>query len=167
MLDGTPGSSVDDARHDGFLEGFGIEEGAPEIVGTEITNGAQDKAQQAMENLLQANPDINAVYTINEPAARGAAAAIAAAGKQADIVMGSIDGSCSGVQDVKDGRVGATVMQFPQRMAEQGVDAVVEFAETDERPSGFIDTGAQLITDQPMPGLTSEDTTWGAENCWG
>jgi fructose transport system substrate-binding protein len=167
MLDGTPGSSVDDARHSGFLEGFGIEEGAPEIVGTEITNGAQDKAQQAMENLLQATPGINAVYTINEPAARGAAAAIAAAGKQADIVMGSIDGSCSGVQDVKDGKVGATVMQFPQKMAEQGVDAIMEFASSETKPSGFIDTGAQLITDKPMPGLESQDTTWGAENCWG
>jgi fructose transport system substrate-binding protein len=71
------------------------------------------------------------------------------------------------VQDVKDGKVGATVMQFPQKMAEQGVDAVVEFAETDEKPSGFTDTGAQLITDQPMAGLKSENTAWGAENCWG
>src|SRR5690606_27762193 len=45
MLDGTPGGTVDTFRHDGFLEGFGLEEGAPEILGMEDTNGDQTKAQ--------------------------------------------------------------------------------------------------------------------------
>ena len=53
MLDGTPGGTVDTFRHDGFLEGFGIAEGSPEIVGQENTNGDQTKAQTAMENILQ------------------------------------------------------------------------------------------------------------------
>jgi fructose transport system substrate-binding protein len=30
-----------------------------------------------------------------------------------------------------------------------------------------VDTGAMLITDKPVKGLTSKDTTWGAQNCWG
>ncbi len=67
MLDGTPGGTVDDLRHDGFLTGMGLAKGAPEIAGMENTNGDQTKAQTAMENLLQRVPDANAVYTINEP----------------------------------------------------------------------------------------------------
>jgi fructose transport system substrate-binding protein len=167
MLDGTPGGTVDTFRHDGFLDGFGVKENDPAIVGKENTNGDQAKAQTAMENLLQRNGDINVVYTINEPAARGAYEAITSKGAGKRITIGSIDGSCSGVADVKAGKVGATVMQFPKKMAEEGVSAVVEFAKNDKKPSGFNNTGAQLITDKPMQGLDSKDTAWGAQNCWG
>ncbi|MDQ0276708.1 fructose transport system substrate-binding protein [Arthrobacter silviterrae] len=167
MLDGTPGGTVDDFRHNGFLEGMGIAAGSPEIAGMENTNGDQTKAQTAMENLLQRVPDANAVYTINEPAAAGGYQAISAAGKTAQITMASIDGSCTGVANVKSAKIGATVMQFPAKMAQKGVDAVVTFAKDGTKPSGFIDTGAQLITDHPVAGLDSKDTAWGLQNCWG
>jgi len=167
LLDGTPGGTVDTFRHDGFLQGFGIEEGASEIVGQENTNGDQTKAQTAMENLLQRAPGTNALYTINEPAAAGAFEAIDAAGLADQVIIGSIDGSCTGVENVKSGIIGATVMQFPGKMAEQGVQAVVDFAADGTKPSGFNDTGSQLITDSPVDGVESEDTTWGADNCWG
>ncbi|WP_399225058.1 substrate-binding domain-containing protein [Streptomyces sp. TRM49041] len=167
LLDGTPGSTVDDQRHNGFLEGFGLTEKSPEIKGTAVTNGDQTKAQTAMENLLQRDPGVNAVYTINEPAAAGAAKALAGKPAAERVVIGSIDGSCTGVRNVKDGKFAATVMQFPKKMAHMGVDAVVEYAENGAKPSGFIDTGSQLITDKPVPGVPSKDTAWGLQNCWG
>ncbi|WP_298459895.1 substrate-binding domain-containing protein [uncultured Cellulomonas sp.] len=167
MLDGTAGGTVDTFRHDGFLEGFGIEEGDPAIVGMENTQGDQNTAQTAMENLLQRSPDVNAVYTINEPAARGAYAAIDAAGLTDQITIGSIDGGCQGVQDVADGRYAATVMQFPAEMVRQGMDAIIEAAEGGDAPSGFVDTGSVVITDEPVEGIESQDTAWGLENCWG
>ncbi|GAA3937165.1 substrate-binding domain-containing protein [Microbacterium soli] len=168
MLDGTPGGTVDTFRHDGFLQGMGLSEDSPEVLGMENTNGDQTKAQTAMENLLQRVPDANSLYTINEPAAAGGYAAIKAAGKQDQIVIGSIDGSCTGVENVKNGVIGATVMQFPTKMADEGVKAIVAFAKDGTKPkAGFNDTGSVLITDKPMSGLDSEDTAWGAENCWG
>ena len=167
MLDGTPGGTVDTQRHDGFLKGFGIKEGDPAIVGKQITHGALDEGQTAMENLLTAHPDINVVYTINEPAAEGAYAAIKKAGKLKDIVLTSIDGGRLGVQYVKDGKIAGTVMQFPKIMAARGVDYVVDFVKTGKKPSGFINTGATLITDKPFSDLPSKDTKFGLENCWG
>ena len=167
MLDGTPGGSVDNQRHDGFLKGFGIQEGDPAIVGKQNTHGAQDEGQTAMENLLTAHPDINVVYTINEPAAEGAYAAIKARGKTKDIVLTSIDGGRLGVQYVQQGKIVATVMQFPKIMATKGVDYVVDYVKTGNKPSGFINTGASLITDKPFTGLESKDTKWGLQNCWG
>ncbi|MBV9673161.1 MAG: substrate-binding domain-containing protein [Verrucomicrobia bacterium] len=167
MLDGTPGGTVDTLRHNGFLKGFGIKEGDPAIVGKQITHGAQDEGQTAMENLLSAHPDINVVYTINEPAAEGAYAAIKAAGKTNDIVLTSIDGGRLGVEYVKGGKIAATVMQFPKIMATRGVDYVVDYAKDGKKPTGFINTGSQLITDKPFPDLPSKDTKWGLENCWG
>jgi fructose transport system substrate-binding protein len=166
MLDGTPGGTVDTFRHDGYLKGFGIAEGDSSIAGAAITNGAQDKGQIGMENLLSKNGEINAVYTINEPAAAGAYAALKSFGKEG-VMLTSIDGGCAGVRDVKDGKIAATVMQFPYKMAAMGVDAVVDYAATGKKPSGFVNTGSFLITDKPVAGLDSKDTTWGLANCWG
>ncbi len=147
---------------------MGLAEDFPAVLGMESTNGDQTKARTAMENLLRRAPEANAVYTINEPAAAGGYAAILAAGLEDQIVIGSIDGSCTGVENVKKGVIGATVMQFPTKMAEQGVEAVVAYAKDDTKPkSGFNDTGSVLITDKPVDGVESEDTAWGAENCWG
>ncbi|MEO6501706.1 MAG: substrate-binding domain-containing protein [Jatrophihabitantaceae bacterium] len=171
MLDLQPGVSVGDQRHDGFLSGLGIAEGSKEIAGKQDTNGDQAKGQTAMENLLQKTGGINAVYTINEPAAIGAYTALKNAGKADQVVLGSIDGGCTGVQAVKDGKIAATVMQFPSKMAIAAVDAAVAFAKDKTKPSvpaaGYIDTGVQLITDKPLGGLDAKDTTWGLENCWG
>ncbi|MER8594853.1 substrate-binding domain-containing protein [Mesorhizobium sp. M1182] len=167
MLDGTPGGTVDTFRHNGYLKGFGLAEGDPAIAGSAITNGAQDKGQVGMENLLSKNGEINAVYTINEPAAAGGYAALKSFGKEADVMLTSIDGGCAGVRDVKAGKIAATVMQFPYKMAAMGVDAVVDYAASGKKPSGFVNTGSFLITDKPVEGIDSKDTEWGLKNCWG
>ena len=167
MLDGTEGSSVSQERHDGFLAGFGIKDDSPAIRGRANTNGDRNLAQTAMENLLQRTTDVNSVYTINEPVADGASAAIAARGLTRQVTIGTIDGGCAGVRAVKAGKYAATVMQFPVRMAERGVAAVTEFAESGRKPSGFTDTGTELITDKPVRGLASHDTDWGLQQCWG
>jgi fructose transport system substrate-binding protein len=167
LLDGTPGGAVDTQRHNGFLKGMGLADGAPQIVGRANANGDQNLAQQATENLLQRSTDINSVYTLNEPTARGAYAALTAKGLTSKVVIGSIDGGCQGVQDVKAGKYAATVMQFPKKMAQDGVTAVVDFAKNGTKPSGFHDTGSELITDKPLAGLEAKDTAFGLQNCWG
>jgi fructose transport system substrate-binding protein len=171
MLDLQPGVTVGDQRHSGFLTGMGLTDSSPEIAGKENTSGDQGKGQTAMENLLQKNPNINSVYTINEPAAIGAATALKNAGKTNSVIVGSIDGGCAGVQAVKDGQIAATVMQFPGKMAVAGVDAAVAFVKDGTKPTvpstGYIDTGVQLVTDKPLGGLDSKDTAWGLQNCWG
>ena len=53
-----------------------------------------------MENLLQRDPNVNVVYTINEPAAAGAYEALRAFGKENDVIIVSVDGGCPGVQNV-------------------------------------------------------------------
>ena len=68
-----------------------------------------------METLLSKNPNINVVYTINEPAADGAYQALKAAGKDKDVIVVSVDGGCAGVKAVKDGVIGATAQQYPSR----------------------------------------------------
>lgn len=166
-LDLAPGISVGVLRHNGFLKGFGVKDGDPSIVCSQDTRGDRAKGQTAMENCLQKVPDINVVYTINEPAAAGAYRALKAAGKEKDVMIVSIDGGCEGVRNVKAGEIAATAQQYPLKMASLGVDAGVEYAKTGKKVSGYTDTGVTLITDKPMSGLDSKDTKFGLENCWG
>lgn len=167
MLDYDLSDKTAGARHDGFLKGFGVTDDSPEVVGTALTKANVETGQSAAENLLSAHPDINAIYTINEPAAQGAFIAIDNAGKKDQIKLTSIDGSCSGVQSVADGEIGATVMQFPSKMGELAVQAIIDFVADGTKPSGVIDSGTTLITDQPVDGVDSETSEWGLENCWG
>jgi fructose transport system substrate-binding protein len=166
-LDLATGITVGKLRHDGFLQGFGIKEGDPSIVCSQDTKGDQAKGQTAMENCLQKAPDINLVYTINEPVAAGAYRALTAAGKDKAAVIVSVDGGCAGVKNVRGGIIAATSQQYPLKMASLGVDAGVEFAKTGKRASGYTDTGVTLITDKPVPGIDSKDTTFGMDACWG
>jgi fructose transport system substrate-binding protein len=165
MLDYDLSDKTSKARHDGFLKGFGVAEGDPQIAGSALTMGNAETGQTAMENLLSAHPDINVIYTINEPAAQGAFFAIKKAKR--GVLVTSIDGSCSGVRSVADGTIGATVMQFPTRMGEMAVEAVIKAVRDGVKPSGFHDTGTVLITDHPVAGVDSKDSKWGLENCWG
>lgn len=185
--------SVDYNRDQGFLDGMGIalnddkvngdeaptgkytggKGGSYTIVGNEASEGAEDGGRTAMENLLAKNPDINVVYTINEPAAYGAYQALEAAGKDPKkVTIVSIDGGCAGVQQVKDGIIDATSQQYPVKMAELGVEAITKLVKTGEKPSvsdglDFFNTGVSLVTDTPVAGVDSIDTTKGADSCWG
>ena len=180
--------SVDYNRDQGFLTGMGIDTkdktsngdedsagaysgGNYTIVCNEPTQGNQDGGKTAMESCLSKNPDINVVYTINEPAAAGAASALQAAANSGALIV-SIDGGCDGVANVASGVIGATSQQYPVRMAQLGVDAITTIARGGQAPSvtaglDFYDTGVTLVTDRPATGVDSITSTEGAEICWG
>jgi fructose transport system substrate-binding protein len=175
-LDLAPGITVGVLRHNGFLSGWGVsgisssatqQASAPAVVCSLDTAGDQSKGQTAMENCLQKNPDINLVYTINEPAALGANTALKAAGKDKDVLVVSVDGGCAGVKAIQAGQIAATSQQYPLKMASQGVDAIVDFAKTGKKVSGYTDTGVTLITAKPVSGVDSKDVQFGLDNCWG
>jgi fructose transport system substrate-binding protein len=176
-MDLQPGITVGAQRHNGFLQGYGLASGidpnSADIVANAAvvcaldTHGDQTEGQQAMENCLTKNPNINLVYTINEPAAFGAYTAIKNAGKQDAITIVSVDGGCQGVQGVVDGKIAATSQQYPLKMASMGVQALYDYATKGTKPSGYTDTGVTLITDKAQTGVDSKDSTFGLANCWG
>ncbi|MFK3689798.1 sugar ABC transporter substrate-binding protein [Agrobacterium tumefaciens] len=182
FLNLTPSQpTVDVLRNQGFMKGFGIDvkdinkigdENDPRIVGHDVTNGNEEGGRAAMENLLQKDPTINVVHTINEPAAAGAYEALKAVGREKDVLIVSVDGGCPGVKNVAEGVIGATSQQYPLAMAALGVEAVKKFADTGEKPKPtagktFFDTGVTLVTDKPVKGLDSIDTKEGLKKCWG
>jgi len=182
FLNLTPSQpSVDVLRNQGFMKGFGIDvadinrigdENDPRIVGHDVTNGNEEGGRSAMENLLQQDPTINVVHTINEPAAAGAYEALRSVGREKDVLIISVDGGCPGVKNVAEGVIGATSQQYPLLMASMGIEAIKKFADTGEKPEAtegknFFDTGVALVTDKPAEGVESIDTKAGTEKCWG
>ncbi|MCR9107480.1 sugar ABC transporter substrate-binding protein [Marivita sp. XM-24bin2] len=168
-------------RDQGFLQGFGIDladpnvngdEDDPRIVGNDVTQGNEEGGRRAMENLLAKDPMINVVYTINEPAAAGAYEALKSIGRENDVLIVSVDGGCPGVQNIKDGVIGATSQQYPLLMASLGIEAIAKWAEDGTKPQAtegkdFFDTGVALVTDQSAEGVDSIDTEEGMNLCWG
>ena len=182
MLDLSPSApSVDVLRNQGFLEGFGIDvkdenvigdEDDARIVGHEATSGNEEGGRQAMEALMQKDPGINLVYTINEPAAAGAYEALKSFGMEENVTIVSIDGGCPGVENVKAGVIGATAQQYPLKMAAMGIEAIAAFAKDGTRPQAsegldFTNTGVNLVTDQAVEGVASISVEDGLSQCWG
>ncbi len=173
--------SVDVARDTGFLTGFGIavpdlkvmgSETDPRVIGHESSGANPEGGLKSAENLLAKNPDMNVIYTINEPAAEGAYQGMKAAGKETQALVVSVDGGCPGVKSVTDGIIGATSMQFPLLMASLGVEAVAAFAKDGTKPKNseglnFYNTGVKLITDKPVDGVPSITSAEGMKICWG
>lgn len=175
-LDLFPGHPVGAQRHNGFLQGFGLQSfdaknnelaKPAEVVCMADSFGDRAKGQTAMENCLQKNPDINLVYTINEPAAAGAFNALQKAGKEKGVMIVSVDGGCDGIKDVAAGKIAATSQQYPLKMAAMGVEAGIEYAKSGKKVSGYTDTGVTLIAKNPVAGVESKDTKVGLDLCWG
>jgi len=167
-LDLLPGITVSELRRNGFFKGFGITKDDPSIVCSGDSEGNQAKGQTVMENCLTKSPDINLVYTLNEPAAAGAYAALEKAGKEKDVMIVSVDGGCTpGVEYVIAGKIAATSQQYPLKMAALGVEAVVKFAKDGTKPTGYTDTGVTLLSVKPLPGIESQGSVIGVQNCWG
>lgn len=190
--------SVDYCRANGFLQGMGIEVptledmtspaptgnyttgagGEYEIVCLEATGANEAGGKTGMETCLSKNPDINVVYTINEPTAFGAAEALKAAGKTIgqDVFVVSVDGGLAGVEAVKAGTIQATSQQYPLKMASLGVEAIYTIANGGAAPTNtsangqFFDTGVVLCTDDPQDTVTAapqESAQFCIDNAWG
>jgi len=181
--------SVDIERDHGFLEGMGIDPGSTTQNGKEAktgkyskgtytiachqpTQGAIDGGRQAMENCLSANPNINVVYAINEPAGQGAYAALKAQNKQSKVKIYAIDGSCSGLKLVTKGTFASDATQYPGKMASLGVEAIAKLARGGSKPAvsagkSFFDTGTKLVASSAVGGIKIQSPAGAASGCWG
>lgn len=144
ILEGVPGVPALDDRVNGMLEGLGAIK--PNIVGRGATNCTQELGVSVAEDLLTANPDLKAIYAACGPPAVGATQAIENAGIANDaIIMVGFDACCGELDKIVSGQEDATVAQFPAKMGELGVDALVR-AIRGETVESLVDTGAGLVT---------------------
>lgn len=122
-LEGIAGTNSAIERGEGFndkIEGTDIE-----IVGKQTADFDRVKGLEVMENILQSQPEIDAVFAHNDEMALGALEAIKASGREGILVVG-FDATDDAVASVEAGEMGATVAQQPELIGEIGVETAVK-----------------------------------------
>ena len=125
LIDWSVNKAVTD-RTQGFEEAI---KNSPDIkiVARQDGEASLDAAIPIMETMLQAHPEIDAVFGINDPTCQGALSAIQAAGLEGKIGIYSIDGSADGLKLVKDGKFEGTSVQFPEKMGKTAAENAYKF----------------------------------------
>ena len=104
------------------------------IVGEYEGGGAKDNSSAAMKDVLQSSDGLNAVFAINDPSALGARAALEQAGKADSVIIVGFDGQPEGKQAIKDGKIYADPIQFPDRMGVEVVNSIVAHSKGKDVP---------------------------------
>ncbi|MCP3740285.1 ribose ABC transporter substrate-binding protein RbsB [Rossellomorea sp. BNER] len=139
-LEGVPGASATRERGKGF---HNIADDQLEVVAKQTANFDRTKGLSVMENLLQGNPEIKAVFAHNDEMALGALQAINSSGK--DIMVIGFDGNDDAIKSIEAGKLTATVAQQPELIGELAVQAagdVLQGKKVDEK----IDVPLKLVT---------------------
>jgi ribose transport system substrate-binding protein len=142
-IQGDAGGVVAKNRSDGFHKAF---EGAS---GVTIVKGPyaeyiRSKAVTAMQDLLQANPDVKAVYCHNDDMCMGALQVLAESNRK-DVKVAGVDGLMEAVKAIADGdQYVATSLNDPQYQGQLAVDTAVKVA-AGEKVESFIDAGTTLV----------------------
>lgn len=158
ILRGVQGQTNDDDRYNGFLE----KAGKIELVAEQHANWETDMGYTAVQNILQANPDLEVVYCENDLMGIGAYQAVDEAGLTDKVKIFSYDGVTEGLQYVIDGKFVSTCAQRPIEMGKHGVVNMAKiFAGEDAEQ--YIDTGCKLVTSDNAKETLAETETYTAE----
>ncbi|MCA1941058.1 MAG: ribose ABC transporter substrate-binding protein RbsB [Caenispirillum bisanense] len=130
-LQGVPGTSAARDRGQGFHNVVDKVEGI-QVVASQPADFDRTKGLNVMENILQAQAEIDAVFAHNDEMALGALKAIQASGR--DIKVVGFDGTDDGVAAVKAGTMAATVAQQAGKIGEMGVETAAKVAKGESVP---------------------------------
>lgn len=141
-LEGIPGASAARDRGEGF--NAAVAESELEVVAKQTANFDRAQGLSVMENILQAQPEINAVFAHNDEMALGALEAIKASGR--DIMVVGFDATDDAVKAVKAGEMAATVQQLPKEIGSIGVDTAMKVISGDS-VEAYIPVDLALVTE--------------------
>jgi ribose transport system substrate-binding protein len=133
-LEGTPGASPAIDRKKGFDEVIAQNPGI-KILTSQTAQFGRAEGNKVMEDLMQAYPDFDAVFGANDEMIIGAIEAMSSAGVDPKTkVTAGFDATPDAFEYMKDGRLGATVDQFPGQQAAQALQYLVDFVKSKKRP---------------------------------
>jgi ribose transport system substrate-binding protein len=121
ILEGVPGHETGDARLQGFKEIVTREPGI-QVAASQTANWERDQGYSVLQNLLQAHPDIRAVFACNDLMALGAVEAIGAARKAEGILVVGFDATADAREAIRKGSMAGSVAQHPEEMGRLAVE---------------------------------------------
>jgi len=142
VLQGVLGNPSLDDRVTGMIDGLGS---GFTIVSKTPTDCDQTKGLNAGQDILTANPDLDAIYSACGPPITGALQAVKAAGKEGKLVTVGFDASPDEVAAIAGGTETASVAQFPSKMGSLGAQTAFDAA-SGKTVEAKVDTGTELVT---------------------
>ena len=116
----------------------GKETGKIVVVSELDGGGVRDEGYKVTEDTLQAHPDLAGIFAINDPSALGARAALEKAGKQEQVKIVAFDGQPEGKQAIKEGKIYADPVQFPDKIGVRTVELIMAYFNGEEVPSEVL-----------------------------
>ncbi len=147
LIEFQPGTSTNETRVEGFKRGMAKHPGM-ELVAQQSSDSSYNRALQVTQDILTANPGLDAIYAANEPSVLGAAEAVRQAGKVGEVKIVGWDTSDGQIEALRDGVVTGLIGQNPFKMGYASVDATIrEIRGGASGASGFhdTDTGSMLV----------------------
>ena len=145
IIAGIPGSEIGIERVDGVKAGLKEAKSKVEVVKEVPGNFDREQAVGAMEDILQTDPDVDAVFAANDQMALGAIESIGARKKTDQIMLVGFDGALEATQQIIAGQMQATIAQDPYDMGRIGVELALKKVQGEKVPRK-VNTGARLIT---------------------
>jgi ribose transport system permease protein len=144
VLEGIPGHESTDQRRQGFAAALAGHPGM-RIVASQTASSERARGFNVSQNILQAHPDLKAIFGTNDEMALGALEAVAAAGRSQTVKVVGFDASPDALDNIRAGRLAGSVAQFPGEMGRQGVAAAVAFLRDGRPPAAVLHTKVELI----------------------
>jgi len=113
------------------------------------------KAMEVLESILQANPEIDAVFCGNDAMAMGAYQALVAAGKAEKVMVFGFDGAKDVIDSIHDGKIVATGMQFPKKMARMAAEQADEYIKGRTDFPQKVPVAVELVTQENIAKYTA------------
>jgi len=109
-----------------------------EIVAKLPGGGNRELGNKAAQDILQAHDDLAGIFAINDPSALGARAAVESAGREDQVVIIGFDGQLEGKQAIKQGKIYADPIQFPDKIGNQTARAIAAYFEGEQPVSEIL-----------------------------
>ncbi|HEX6058084.1 MAG TPA: sugar ABC transporter substrate-binding protein [Gemmatimonadaceae bacterium] len=120
IIEGIPGHETGDSRLRGFRESIDAHPGIT-IVASQTANWERDQAFNVAQNILQAHPDLQAIFAANDIMALGAVEAVGAAGRTGDVLVVGFDAQDDAIAAMREGRMAASIAQHPHEMGRRAM----------------------------------------------
>lgn len=145
ILGVIPGSVSTAERENGFKETIAKDFPGVQIVAFQYGMGEQAKSLSVAEDILTANPELNAIFAANESSSVGTVQAVKLAGRVGKVKIVGFDSSPTLIDDLRAGAIDGLVLQNPFKMGYEAVRQL-HLKLSGQAPERRVDTGATLVT---------------------
>jgi ribose transport system substrate-binding protein len=152
VLEGIPGHETGDERLRGFRDAVKEAKGI-KVVASQTANWERDQGFTVFQNMLEAHPEIDALFSANDMMALGAVEAIAAKGKTGKIKVVGYDAVDDARKAIGEGAIMASVAQFPSEMGRVAVESADKLLKGEPVPAEQL-VRIDLVTKDRLAGAS-------------